>query len=153
MAKFIGEHTVKIDDKGRMVFPSPFKSLFNEEEKILFVVKKDLYANCLQMFTFKEWERESEEVKARLNLFNEEHSKFWRDYMRNSAVVEPDSKLGRISIPKQLLQSVGIDRESGVKEVVFAGNDYKIEIWAKENYQAEMMSQSDFVSLAKKILG
>lgn len=153
MKKFIGEHTVKIDDKERMVFPSPFKSLFGEEERVLFVVKKDLYANCLQMFTYDEWEKESEQVKARLNFFNEEHAQFWRDYMRNRAVVEPDGKLGRISIPKNLLQSVGIERARGVREVVFAGNDHMIEIWSKEAYEAGAMPQSDFVSLAKKILG
>lgn len=153
MIKFIGEHTVKVDDKGRMIFPSQFKSLFDPEAQLRFVIKKDLYANCLQMFTYQEWERESEEVKSRLNFFNEEHALFWRDYMRNRAIVEPDGKLGRISIPKNLLLSIGIDREKGVKEVVFAGNDHKIEIWAKENYEASMMPQSDFVSLAKKILG
>lgn len=153
MIKFIGEHTVKIDDKGRMVFPSQFKSLFDSQTKLLFVIKKDLYANCLQMFTYEEWERESEEIKSRLNFFNEEHAQFWRDYMRNRAIVEPDGKLGRISIPKNLLSSVGIDREKGVKEVIFAGNDHKIEIWAKENYEASMMLQPDFVSLARKLLG
>ncbi len=153
MIKFIGEHTVKIDDKGRVIFPSQFKSLFDSEAKLLFVIKKDLYANCLQMFTYEEWERESEEIKSRLNFFNEEHAQFWRDYMRNRAIVEPDGKLGRISIPKNLLSSVGIDREKGVKEVIFAGNDHKIEIWAKENYEASMMQQPDFVSLARKLLG
>ncbi len=153
MIKFIGEHTVKIDDKGRVIFPSQFKSLFAPEAKMLFVIKKDLYANCLQMFTYEEWERESEEVKSRLNFFNEEHTLFWRDYMRNRAIVEPDGKLGRISIPKNLLASIGIEKDNGVKEVVFAGNDHKIEIWAKESYEASSMPQADFVSLAKKILG
>ena len=111
MIKFIGEHTVKVDDKGRMIFPSQFKSLFDPEAQLRFVIKKDLYADCLQMFTYQEWERESEEVKSRLNFFNEEHALFWRDYMRNRAIVEPDGKLGRISIPKNLLLSIGIDRE------------------------------------------
>ena len=153
MIKFIGEHTVKVDDKGRVIFPSQFKSLFEPDAKLLFVIKKDLYANCLQMFTYDEWEKESEQVKSRLNFFNEEHALFWRDYMRNRTIVEPDGKLGRISIPKNLLASIGVDRESGVKEVVFAGNDHKIEIWAKDNYETSIMPQADFVSLAKKILG
>ena len=153
MIKFIGEHTVKVDDKGRVIFPSQFKSLFEPDAKLLFVIKKDLYANCLQMFTYDEWEKESEQVKSRLNFFNEEHALFWRDYMRNRAIVEPDGKLGRISIPKNLLASIGVDRESGVKEVVFAGNDHKIEIWAKDNYETSIRPQADFVSLAKKILG
>ena len=102
MAKFIGEYSVKIDDKGRMIFPSAFKSVFPADEKLSFVVKKDLYENCLEMYTYKEWEEESNAVKARLNFFNKEHAEFWREYMRDRAFVEPDEKLGRITIPKKL---------------------------------------------------
>lgn len=148
MAKFIGEYYAKIDDKGRLVFPAPFKALFSSEEKQLFVVKKDLYANCLQMFTYQQWEVESEQIKSRLNFFNKEHAMFWREYMRGRAIVEPDGKLGRISIPKAILAEIGV-----TKEVVFAGNDYKIEIWAKENYEAVQMSQDDLASLTERILG
>lgn len=148
MAKFIGEYCVKIDDKGRIIIPAPFKAVFTPEEKLVFVVKKDLFENCLEMYTYQEWEKESEQVKGRLNFFNKEHALFWREYMRDRAVVEPDGKLGRISIPKKILTSIGAD-----KEIVFAGNDHKIEIWAKENYQAKKISQTDFVTLAEKILG
>jgi len=64
------------------------------------------------------------------------------------AVVEPDEKLGRISIPKRLLEQIGVERE-----VVFAGNDHKIEIWAKENFQNTKLPESDYLALAEKILG
>lgn len=148
MAKFIGEYGVKIDDKGRMVIPSAFKSVMPPEEPLSFVVKKDLFENCLVMYTYREWEKESEQVKSRLNFFNREHALFWREYMRDRAVVEPDGKLGRISIPRRLLAAIGAE-----KEIVFAGNDHKIEIWAKEAYEATQVPQSDFISLAEKILG
>lgn len=148
MAKFIGEYCVKKDDKGRIIFPAPFKAVFAPEERLVLVIKKDLFENCLNMYTYQEWENESEQVKARLNFFNKEHALFWREYMRDRAVVEPDGKLGRISIPKKLLDTIGAD-----KEIVLAGNDHKIEIWAKENYEARQISQEDFVALAEKILG
>lgn len=148
MAKFIGEYCVKIDDKGRLIFPSAFKSVFAPQEPLSFVVKKNLFENCLDMYTYQEWEKESEKVKERLNFFNKEHTQFWREYMRDRAMVEPDEKLGRISIPKKLLAEIGAERE-----IVFAGNDHKIEIWAKEVYNAKRMEQQDFVSLAEKILG
>ncbi|MEG0517482.1 MAG: protein mraZ [Bacteroidales bacterium] len=148
MAKFIGEYCVKIDDKGRLIFPSAFKSVFAHQEQLSFVVKKNLFENCLDMYTYQEWEKESEKVKERLNFFNKEHTRFWREYMRDRAMVEPDEKLGRISIPKKLLAAIGAE-----KEIVFAGNDHKIEIWAKEAYDDKRMEQQDFVSLAEKILG
>jgi len=100
MVKFIGEYTAKIDDKGRVVFPSSLKSMLDSDSDQKFVIKKDLYFNCLEMYSYTEWIRQSEEVKSRLNFFKKEHALFWREYMRDRALVEPDEKLGRISIPK-----------------------------------------------------
>ena len=148
MIKFVGEYTVKLDEKGRLIFPSQLKSLFNGDEIISFVVKKELFSECLEMYTSSEWTRTSEEVKSRLNFFNREHSAFWREYMRDRAVIEPDKKLGRVTIPKRLLEMIGVS-----KEVVFAGNDHKIEIWAKERFEVNKMNSSDFTALAEKILG
>ncbi len=148
MVKFIGEYTVKVDDKGRLIFPSSFKTMLAAGGDSRFVVKRHLFTNCLEMYTYEEWSRESEQVKSRLNFFNREHDAFWREYMRDRAEVEPDEKLGRISIPKRLLDEIGVDRE-----VVFAGNDHKIEIWAKEKYIAGKMDGNDFTQFAEKILG
>ena len=146
MTTFIGEYTVKVDDKGRLVFPSAFKSVMPSGEDLRFVIKKDIFTDCLEMYTFREWERQSEEVKSRLNFFNRKHALFWREYMRDRAVVEPDPKLGRISIPKKLLEAIGVN-----KEVVFAGNDFKIEIWAREKYSENVISGEEFMTLAETL--
>lgn len=147
MIKFIGEHKGKVDDKGRLIFPSAFKSIMEGKEELRFVVKKDLFSNCLNIFTYSEWERESEELKSKLNFFNQEHSKLWRAYMSNRALIEPDEKLGRININKDLLASIEV-----IKEVLFVGNDHKIELWSKELYELEQLDSKSFVSLVEKIL-
>ena len=146
MVKFIGEYTVKIDDKGRLVLPSAFKSVMAAGEDLRFVIKKDIFEDCLEMYTYAEWDRQSEEVKSRLDFFNKKHAVFWREYMRNRAVVEPDPKIGRITIPKKLLESIGVNRE-----VVFAGNDFKIEIWARERYEQSGLSEEEFISIAESL--
>ena len=148
MAKFIGCYKAKLDDKGRLIFPAAFKSSMGEGANLRFVVKKSLFAECLEMYAYDEWEKDSEAVRSRLNFFNPEHAAFWREYMRGTADVEPDSKLGRMMIPKEMLDRVGI-----TKEVVFAGNNHLIEIWDKEKYEAKAMKSEDFVALAEKILG
>ena len=148
MAKFIGCYKAKLDDKGRLIFPAAFKSSMGEGASLRFVVKKSLFAECLEMYAYDEWERDSEAVRSRLNFFNPEHATFWREYMRGTADVEPDGKLGRMTIPKALLEKAGID-----KDVVFAGNNHLIEIWDKEKYEAREMDSNDFVALAEKILG
>ncbi|MGP1392490.1 MAG: division/cell wall cluster transcriptional repressor MraZ [Candidatus Cryptobacteroides sp.] len=146
MITFIGEYGAKLDDKGRVVFPSAFKSLMPSEGDLRFVVRKDIFEECLEMYTFDEWQRQSEEVKSKLDFFNKEHAIFWREYMRNRAIVEPDGKLGRISIPKKLLESIGV-----TKEVVFSGNDYKIEIWSKEKYEASEISKAEYIAIAGRL--
>lgn len=166
MVKFIGEYDARLDDKGRVVVPSAFKSIVSEtlktdtarldaetdgadgEPEIRFVIKKDLFADCLNMFTYEQWDKESEQVRSRLNLFRREDAAWYREYMTDRALVTLDRKVGRIIIPKPLLAKVGI-----VKDVVFAGNDYKIEIWSKESYGKNRMSEEEFSALTEKLLG
>jgi len=146
MVTFIGEYTSRIDDKGRMVFPAPLKGVLPPGGDMRFVVKKDLFSDCLEMYTWEEWERQSAEVKSKLNLFNKQHAIFWREYMRDRDVVEPDAKLGRITISRKLLDAIGV-----TKEVVFSGNDFKIEIWAKEKFEQNRISNEEFIAIAESL--
>ena len=147
MVTFIGEYTSRVDDKGRLVLPAPLKGAMPPGSDMRFVVKKDLFEPCLEMYCFEEWERQSGKVKDSLDLtFNRQHATFWREYMRDRDIVEPDAKFGRISISKELLDRIG-----ATKEVVFSGNDYKIEIWAKEKYDASRISNDEFVAIAGRL--
>ena len=146
MVTFYGKYTSKLDDKGRLVLPAPLKGVLPEGGDMRFVVRKDIFASCLEMYTYEEWERQAAEVRARLNFFNVEHATFWRAYMRDCVIVEPDAKFGRITISKELLESIGV-----TKEVEFVGNGFKIEIWAKEAYESSRISNEDFVAIAGKL--
>ncbi|MBQ6310143.1 MAG: protein mraZ [Bacteroidales bacterium] len=151
MVKFIGEYEAKLDDKGRVVVPAAFKNIVGKHSgdgEVSFVIKKDLFANCLNMFTYEQWDQESEQVRSRLNLFRKEDAAWYREYMMDRALVTLDQKVGRIIIPKNLLAKIGVG-----KDIVFSGNDFKIEIWAKENFGVGRMSEEDFTSLTEKLLG
>ena len=78
----------------------------SEHADMRLVIKKNIYQRCLDMYTYEEWSRKSEELKSRLNPLNRDHERFWSEYMRNRALVEPDGKVGRISIPKKLSSAV-----------------------------------------------
>jgi MraZ protein len=146
MVTFYGKYTSKLDDKGRLVLPAPLKGVLPEGGDMRFVVRKDIFADCLEMYTYEEWEHQAAEVRSRLNFFNVEHATFWRAYMRDCVIVEPDAKLGRITISKELLDLIGV-----TKEVEFVGNGFKIEVWAKEKYEASKISNEAFVTLAGKL--
>ena len=51
MITFIGEYSGKVDDKGRLVLPSPFKNLLPTDGDTRFVVKRNIFDGCLDMFT------------------------------------------------------------------------------------------------------
>ncbi len=146
MVTFIGKYTSKVDDRGRLVFPAPFKGAVPPGSDLRFVIKKSLYDNCLEMWSYAEWERESDKIRESLDFFNPDHVKFWREYMRDCDVVEPDARLGRISISRYLLDAIGVD-----KEVVFFGINFKIEIWAQENFESSQVSKEDYVAIAKSL--
>lgn len=146
MATFIGDYTCKFDDKARVMLPSAFKKQMPAEARDTFVVKKDIYENCLVLFPLDEWERQVSLIRQNLNPYNKEHNAFLRGFYKGTAEVTLDTT-NRLLIPKRLLDEAGID-----KEAIMAGQDGKIEIWAKDRYESISIG-SDFAQLAEKIMG
>lgn len=146
MVTFIGKYTSKVDDKGRLVFPAPLKGVMPPGGDMRFVIKKSIYDPCLEMYTYDEWNRQSEKIKDGLDFFNPDHVTFWREYMRDCDIVEPDAKLGRISISRELLDAIGV-----TKEVAFFGIGFKIEIWANERFEQSRISNEKFIAFAKSL--
>ncbi|MCL2098179.1 MAG: hypothetical protein FWH23_05410 [Bacteroidales bacterium] len=130
--RFIGEHTAKLDDRGRLIFPSEFRVLANTLAA-KYVVRRDIYKDDrLEMYPMEEWEKYAEEVKARLNIHTEEGSDMWEQFNSDRAVIMPDEQMGRITIPKHLLEEIQVQ-----KEVVFKGVNNKIQIMSKEARERE----------------
>ena len=148
MSEFRGEYTNKLDDKGRLIFPSTLKTQAAPISGGKYIVKKNIFQKCLEIYPLEEWKQESEMVKSKLNMFNADHNKFWTDYNRNTAEIEPDEKTGRILIPKKLLELIGVQ-----KEVVFVGLGSTINLWAKDEYETSPMEETEFANLAQSILG
>jgi len=147
MVTFIGEYTSRMDDKGRIVFPAPLKGMLPPGSDMRFVIKKNLFEPCLEMYTFDEWQKKSGEVLSALDInFNKRHAIFWREYMRDCEIVEPDPKLGRISISRKLRDAINVD-----KEVVFSGSGFRIEIWAKEKLEASRISDEEIIAIAESL--
>jgi MraZ protein len=143
---FIGDYTCKFDEKGRVMLPTAFKKQFSAEARDTFVVKKDIYEKNLVLYPLDEWERQVEMIRANLNPYNKEHNAFLRGFYKGTAEVELDAT-NRLLIPRRLLEEAGIG-----KEAVLAGQDGKIEIWAKEAYE-KIEVGDEFAKLAQKIMG
>jgi len=147
MASFIGDYTGKIDIKGRVVLPSAFIKQLPEGSASGFVIKKDIFENCLQLYTIEEWERQNAILRSKINPYNKEHNKFIREYYKGTAELSLDSN-NRMLIPARLLEIAKID-----KDVYFSGQDRKIEIWAQEVFEGINENADEFAMLAEKIMG
>jgi MraZ protein len=147
MATFIGDFVCKSDLKGRIVLPSLFKKAMNAMEENRFIVRKDLYEDCLMLSPYAEWEREMSEIRSKINMYNREQNKFYRQYFRGAAEVTFDAN-GRLLIPKRLMEKIGVP-----KEMVLVGMDNKIELWSKPVYDGDGMSEDELAIMGESILG
>ncbi|MGM0407995.1 MAG: division/cell wall cluster transcriptional repressor MraZ [Bacteroidota bacterium] len=147
MTTFIGDYNCRVDEKGRVTFPSSLKKQMDSASQNRFVVKKDIFEQCLVLYPIEEWERQNSIIRSKINPYNKEHNKFLRNFYRGSAEIVLDSN-NRLLIPKRLLELAEIS-----KEAILAGQYGKIEIWSKELYEAAEEGHDDFAALAEKIMG
>jgi len=147
MATFIGDYSCRLDAKGRVILPSAFKKQMPPAAEDRFVVRKDIFDGCLVLYPIDDWNRQLEKIRSRINPYNREHNIFLRNFFKGTAEVSLDSS-NRLLIPKRLLDHAGIQ-----KDVVLAGQDGRIEMWAEEVYARIDMPSDDFANLAEKLLG
>jgi MraZ protein len=146
MTTFIGEYTCKLDSKGRLMLPVAFKKQNNSSIQDRFVIKKDIFENCLVLYPIDEWERQSTLIRKKLNPYKKEHNMFLRRFFKGMAELILDSN-NRMLVPKRLLDEVKIE-----KEVIMAGQLGKIEIWAKDQYDSVNVGNDEFAGMAEKIM-
>ena len=147
MATFIGDYGCKIDAKGRIILPMAFKKQMPAGAQDHFVVRKDIFDRCLVLYSIEDWNRQIEKIRSRINPYNREHNIFLRNFFKGTAELTLDSN-NRLLIPKRLLEIAGISRD-----VVLAGQDGRIEMWAADLYEKIDMPADEFADLAEKLMG
>jgi MraZ protein len=125
---FLGTHSPRLDDKGRIILPAKFR-----EELASGLVLTRGQERCIYVFSEREFGRIHEQMReAPIS------SKQTRDYIRvflSGASDEVPDKQGRVTIPPALRAYAGLDRELAV---IGAGS--RAEIWdaqAWNEYLAE----------------
>ncbi len=147
MTSFIGDYVCRVDEKGRLMFPSMLRKQNKSASPDHYVLKKDIFERCLVLYPIEEWNRQNELIRKNTNPYNREHSQFLREYYRGTAEVILDSS-GRMLLPKRLLDMIDVERE-----LVLIGQDCRIELWAKEKFDAQVFDENRFAELAEKLLG
>ena len=101
---FLGSHSPRLDDKGRLTLPAKFRE---ELEGGLVITKGQ--ERCLYVFPMAEFSRISESLRTAPVT-----TKSLRDYSRvffSSASDDVPDKQGRITIPPALREYAGLDRD------------------------------------------
>lgn len=146
MAGLVGEYEVKLDAKGRFLFPSGLRKQLPATSPNDFMLNKG-FEECLTLYPMIEWGKISEKL-SKLNLFKPKNRMFYRLFHQGAKQVALDSA-GRVLIPTTHMERVGLKNEA----MLIAYND-RIEIWDKARY-FEMLEENmaDFADLADEVMG
>lgn len=137
----MGEYKHNLDTKGRIIVPSKFRELLDEQ----FVITRGL-DRCLFAYTQDEWNRIEEKLKQ-LPLTKKDARKFTRLFFSGATNVEID-KQGRINIPQNLRDYAKLSKDCTV-----IGVSSRIEIWDSsswEDFYTE--SEENFEDIAEDLI-
>ncbi len=146
MFGLVGEYEVKLDNKGRFMFPAHLRKQLSPSAQENFMLNKG-FEDCLTLYPMNEWEKLSGKL-SKLNLFKPKNRMFYRLFHQGAKNISLDSA-GRILIPVSHLERVGLDKEA----MIIAYND-RIEIWDKTKYFNLIEgNMTDFADLADEVMG
>jgi len=147
MDPFIGTINAKTDAKGRVFVPASFRKILQSSGDSRLILRKDVYQDCLILYSEKTWKEELNKLRACLNEWNEEEQHLFRQFSWLVESLDLDSS-GRILIPKRYLQMAHISNT-----VCFVGMNMTIELWNPDQLAESMLSAEDLKSKVKKFLG
>ena len=130
----MGEYHHNIDEKGRLIIPSKFRSEIGDK----FIITRGL-DKCLFVYSEDEWNRFIEKLKG-LPLTNKDARNFTRFLLSGATACEFDRQ-GRINISSSLVSYANL-----TKECVIIGANDRLEIWSEELWNDFIESNEDNLS-------
>jgi MraZ protein len=127
MTHFLGTHQNRLDAKGRVSVPAPFRAALRSRDEANgngthLVLRPSHQHQCIEAWPTAEFDALSEPLN-RLNLFSPEHDDLAASLYADAFPVEAD-KEGRIVLPDSLAKFAGL-----TDAVVFMGLGRIFQIW------------------------
>ena len=135
---FLGTHTPRLDEKGRLILPAKYRDELAEG-----VVITKGQERCLYVWPLAEFTRVTDAMRAAPVT-----GKGLRDYSRvlfASASDEVPDKQGRITVPPALRSYAGLERDC-----VVIGANTRMEIWDSASWENYLASQEESFSDASE---
>ena len=133
---FLGQHTPRFDEKGRLTLPAKFRDELAEG-----VVITKGQERCLRIYPFAEFQRISTRLRAGA-VSRKDVRAFSRVFFASASDEVPDRQ-GRITVPAELRTYAGLDRDC-----VVIGANTTVEVWQPEAWAAYLaQSEEGFADL------
>ncbi len=126
---FLGTHTPRLDEKGRLILPAKFREELSEG-----LVLTRGQERCIYVFSMSEFERVHEQMRA-APISSRQARDYNRIFLSGASDEVPD-KQGRVTIPPALRTYAGLDRELAV---IGAGS--RAEIWAADAWESYLIEK------------
>jgi MraZ protein len=138
---FLGTHTPRLDDKGRLILPARFRDQLLDG--LVFTRGQD---RCLYLFPMQEFGRMHEEMR-RAPLTNKEARDYQRVFLSGASDETPD-KQGRVTVPPLLRRYAGLERD-----VAVIGAGSRIELWDLPTWETYLeAAESSFADRSEEVL-
>ncbi|RKT77168.1 MraZ protein [Terracoccus luteus] len=138
---FLGTHTPRLDEKGRIFLPAKYRDRMSEG---LVVTRGQ--ERCLFIYPMDEFVKVAGQLQAAPTT-----SRAARDYMRvflSGASDEVPDRQGRFTIPAALRQYAGLDRE-----VTVIGAGARLEVWDSATWATYLeASEQSFADIAEEVV-
>jgi MraZ protein len=138
---FLGTHTPRLDDKGRLAMPARFRS---DLEGGLVITKGQ--ERCLYAFPIPEFTRLTELLRV-APMTDRRVRNYSRVFFASASQEIPDSQ-GRITVPAPLRTYAGLE-----KDCVVIGANTRVEIWDSTAWQDYLEgTEQDFSDAEEEVL-
>lgn len=140
--RFRGRSEHSMDDKGRLNIPSRFQEVLRDlgDERLMVIP----WNKCIKAYPVPVWEELEEKLIALIQV--DADSRKMAEHMIGG-VVECPVKQGRISLPQQMRDQIGMGRD-----VVVEGVMTTIKIWDKPTWERQNKpSEEDYSHFDQKL--
>jgi MraZ protein len=135
---FLGTHTPRLDDKGRLALPAKFRS---DLEEGLVITKGQ--ERCLFVFPLNEFTRVTDLLRT-APVTDRRVRDYSRVFFASASHEIPDGQ-GRITVPQQLRQYAGL-----TKDCVVIGANTRVEVWDADSWQTYLDSTEEHFADAQE---
>jgi len=146
--EFLGEHKVKLDEKGRLRLPTALKQQMNPAAQGKFVINRG-FDGCLELYPYDYWQQLRKMMDKKVNKFNSQHREFYRRFTSGATELVLDAA-DRLNFPKHLMEFADIKGDC-----YLTPGQGTIEVWSVKKYEERLanFNSDEYQHIAQDVMG